>query len=82
MPEIDVLIITALKDEFDAACGVASANASGYGVAEWKEDQFNQWTRYLYGRYIAVVACTHNQSGLHSAAFSARIICIYNQFPA
>ena len=52
MPEVDVLIITALKEEFDAAYKAGlTANGEGGGVAEWNEVE-NGTTPYLYGEYL------------------------------
>lgn len=54
MSLIDVLIITALEMEFDAARDAAkAAPGEGFGVAEWEERDTTTSTPYLLGRYVA-----------------------------
>lgn len=61
MSTIDVLIITALKEEYDAARDVALATRlAGIGVAEWEERDATTPTPYLLGRYVAAGGFTMN----------------------
>ena len=54
MTGIDVLLITALKEEHDAARDVAiSAAGNEFGVAEWEERDVTTSTPYLLGKYVA-----------------------------
>lgn len=54
MSAIDVLIITALQEEYDAARDVASvALGGGFGVTKWEERDTDTPTPYLSGRYVA-----------------------------
>jgi hypothetical protein len=54
MTEIDVIIVTALKEEHDSARDVALATQEhGYGVAVWEKRGTTTTTPYLFGKYIA-----------------------------
>src|SRR5579871_127797 len=54
MTQIDVLIITALKEEYDAAYKVAIATAEhGHGIAEWETRDIGTPTPYAFGTYVA-----------------------------
>lgn len=52
MGEVDALIITALKEEYDAARAAGSAGYAGHpGVGAWEEREPESLTPYLVGRY-------------------------------
>ncbi|MFF8974073.1 hypothetical protein [Streptomyces sp. NPDC014995] len=52
MGEVDALIITALKEEYDAARAAGSAGYAGHpGVGAWEEREPEPLTPYLVGRY-------------------------------
>ena len=54
MSEIDVLIVTALKEEHEAARDAAlAACAGGNGVAVWENRDTATATPYLFGKYVA-----------------------------
>jgi nucleoside phosphorylase len=51
--EIDALIITALKEEYEAARSVALAGYAGHpGVAAWEERESESLTPFLVGTYV------------------------------
>ncbi|MBL1105011.1 TIR domain-containing protein [Streptomyces sp. 5-8] len=53
MGEVDVLIITALKEEYEAARAAGSAGYAGHpGVAAWEEREPESLTPYLVGTYV------------------------------
>lgn len=52
MPDIDVLLITALKEEHDAARDAALSHTGGPGVAAWEERDTDTATPYLLGTYV------------------------------
>jgi nucleoside phosphorylase len=52
MREIDILLITALKEEQDAFIEAAAVTASGQGVLSWEECDSGTSTPYKFGRYI------------------------------
>lgn len=52
--ELDVLIVTALPEEHDAARDAALVSIAGAGVAAWREMENASPTPYLLGDYIAV----------------------------
>jgi nucleoside phosphorylase len=55
MTELDVLLITALKEEHDAARAAAlPAAGTGVGVATWEERDAGSATPYLLGRYVGL----------------------------
>lgn len=61
MSTIDVLIITALKEEYDAARGVALATRKvSVGIAKWEERDATTPTPYLLGRYVAAGGLSMN----------------------
>lgn len=50
---IDVLIITAIQEEYDAAIDAASVAAgASLGVASWEEKDANTRTPYVLGKYV------------------------------
>ncbi|MEV0633658.1 TIR domain-containing protein [Streptomyces sp. NPDC050619] len=53
MGEVDALVITALKEEYDAARVAASAGYAGHpGVRVWEERDRETPTPYLVGKYV------------------------------
>lgn len=53
MSKIDVLIVTALKEEFEAACDIALvASNKPFGISKWIENTDDPETPYLVGEYI------------------------------
>lgn len=53
MGEVDVLIITALKEEYEAARTAGLAGYAGHpGVAAWEEREPESLTPYLVGTYV------------------------------
>ncbi|WP_128428471.1 TIR domain-containing protein [Streptomyces cyaneus] len=53
MGEVDALVITALKDEYDAARAAGSAGyADNPGVMAWEERERESTTPYLVGKYL------------------------------
>ena len=53
MSKVDVLIVTALKEEYDAAREAGkAAQGRGSGIASWEERGKGTPTPYLFGEYI------------------------------
>lgn len=60
MTKIDVLLVTALKEEQDAFITISKAAADGVGIASWEERDSGTATPYLFGRYIGADARSLN----------------------
>lgn len=54
MTNVDILIITALKEEYEAARDIALATEiNPYGISKWEENTDDIETPYLFGEYTA-----------------------------
>lgn len=54
MENIGVLIITALKEEYEAARNIAlKSKENPYGVNKWEENEDDPETPYIFGEYVA-----------------------------